>query len=297
MIKKYIYSLLFIFILSIIGKAQRNEIGIQLGMSNLVGDIGKTNYILQAPIGGNFSQFKIPFYGGILYRFNFNPYQTLRLNLGYNFLQFSDKVAAEYYRRNRGLYGTNSIGEMSLLFEYNFLPVNEEQKSMLSPYLFGGIGALYAETVKISIVNDFNRDASGGPIAPSSAQDFVTTTQYDTGRKIAMAIPFGIGLKYKFNYNWALFGEMMFRPTFSDEIDYSVISDKNIKLTYNKDILVPGTNKSLLQTEPYLSVAEKRKEDYIKDRQIGNPNSKDWVNSVTVGITYSFGRPPCYCKD
>ena len=23
---------------------------------------------------------------------------------------------------------------------------------------------------------------------------------------------------------------------------------------------------------------------------------KDWLNSVTIGISYAFGRPPCYCK-
>ena len=33
-------------------KAQRNELGVRLGMSNLVGDIGRTNYILQKPLDG-----------------------------------------------------------------------------------------------------------------------------------------------------------------------------------------------------------------------------------------------------
>ncbi|MGZ5211062.1 MAG: DUF6089 family protein [Kaistella sp.] len=26
-------------------------------------------------------------------------------------------------------------------------------------------------------------------------------------------------------------------------------------------------------------------------------NSKDWVNTISLGLTYSFGRPPCYCGE
>ncbi len=111
-----------------------------------------------------------------------------------------------------------------------------------------------------------------------------------------MAIPFGVGLKYKFNYNWALFGEFMFRPTFSDSIDYSMIDEKSVKVTYNKDILSPGsTSKSLLQEDPYRTAAEAKVAKLLEDRQIGNINSKDWVNTISLGLSYSFGRPPCYC--
>ncbi|TXH21425.1 MAG: hypothetical protein E6Q95_03770, partial [Chitinophagaceae bacterium] len=60
---------------------------------------------------------------------------------------------------------------------------------------------------------DFRRDAGGNAIAPNNSSDFTTTASYtSSGKKLTMAIPFGIGLKYKFNYNWALFGEFMFRP-------------------------------------------------------------------------------------
>ena len=88
----------------------------------------------------------------------------------------------------------------------------------------------------------------------------------------------------------------MFRPTFSDSVDYSVIDDKDVKVTYNKDITVPGGTKSILQESPYLQVAEQRVAGFLQNRQIGNINSKDWVNSVTLGLSYSFGRPPCYCE-
>ncbi|MGA9211986.1 DUF6089 family protein [Kaistella sp.] len=290
--KKVIYTLIALFFISVGYKGQRHEIGVQLGASNLVGDIGRTAYVLQNPLK-RVSDFGIPFYGGFLYRMNFNPYQTLRFNLGYSHIQFRDRAAVEIYRNKRKMEGTNSIVEADVIFEYNFFPVNEEQKSLLSPYIFGGLGAMLANTPQLIIENDFNR-STGAAKAPDNPNDFVTSTTYTLGKKLTMAIPFGVGLKYKFNYNWALFGEFMFRPTSSDSIDYSMVDETNVKVIYNKDI--PGSkSKSLLQEAPYKDIAEAVVADILKGRQIGNINSKDWVNTVSIGLSYSFGRPPCYC--
>lgn len=217
------FYLLFLFAISVHLGAQRHEIGVQIGMSNLVGDIGRTNFVLQKPMhlfDGQMTDYGIPFNAAITYRMNFNPYQTVRLNFGYNHLQFDDKYAKEQYRYERGFRGTNSVFELDALFEYNFLPVNDEQKSMLSPYIFGGLGALY--------------------ITGSS-------------KNFAYTVPVGAGLKYKFNYNWALTGAFTFRPTSSDDVDYS------------------------------------------QSNNIGNLKSKDWVNTASLMLSYSFGRPPCYC--
>lgn len=295
--KRIIYTLIALLFISVSYKGQRHEIGVQLGMSNLVGDIGRTNYILQKPVLSNIADYGVPIYANLLYRMNFNPYQTVRLSLGFSNIQFIDALAKEQYRRNRKLWGTNSMVEADLIFEYNFFPVNDEQKSMLSPYIFGGLGAMLASTPQLIVENDFNRSTGAPkPPDPSNTSDFVTNTTYSSGKKLTMAIPFGVGLKYKFNYNWSLFGEFMFRPTFSDAIDYSMIDDKSVKVTYNKDILAAGSNsKSLLQESPYKEIAEARVAQILKDRQVGNINSKDWVNSVSIGVSYSFGRPPCYC--
>lgn len=290
----YFFALIFCFSVSVTVKAQRHEIGLQLGTSNLVGDIGRTNYILQKPIIDGGYSMGLPVYIGGMYRMNLNPYQTVRFGLGYSHLQFNDNFAKEFYRKNRKLFGTNSVVEMDVLFEYNFFPVNEEQRSMVSPYIFAGISGMLTKVTQANLEHDFVRigDAAQTPISDT---DFVTNQTYKTGNQMTMALPFGIGLKYKFNYNWALSGELTFRPTFSDAIDYSVINDKDIKVSYNKDILATDSKKSLLETGNYLIEAERRKEEFIKDRQVGNINSKDWVNSVSIILSYSFGRPPCYC--
>lgn len=222
--KRKTLVIIALFFINLFAHAQRHEIGIQLGTSNLTGDIGKTKYINPFPNSiNNLANEGIPFYGAIMYRMNFNPYQSVRFRLAYNRISFDDRYAQELYRLSRRAKGSNSVYEASAIFDYNFFPVNEEQKSMLSPYIFGGISGLM----------------------------FNTTLE---GNKFGFAIPFGAGLKYKFNYNWALFGEFMFRATNSDTLDYS--------------------------------------DEY----NLGNLNSKDWMNSMSLGLSYSFGRPPCYCQ-
>ncbi len=294
MLKKSVCAFITLFLVMVSVKGQRHEIGMQIGLSNLVGDIGKTNYILQQPAFGDVANYGIPFYGGVLYRMNFNPYQTVRLNIGFSQIQFIDALSKEKYRIDRKLWGTNSIIEADLLFEYNFFPVNDEQKSLLSPYVFGGVGGMLANTLQATLENDFRRDAAGVAQTPLNDTDFLTTPTYTSGKQFTMAIPFGIGLKYKYNYNWAMFMELMFRPTFSDSIDYSVIDESSVKVLYNKDILSGA--KSLLEDDVYKPEVERRTKEFIEQRQVGNINSKDWVNSITIGISYAFGRPPCYCK-
>ena len=93
-----------LFFINLFAHAQRHEIGIQLGTSNLTGDIGKTKYINPLPDGNSFTKDKLPFYGAIMYRMNFNPYQSVRFRLAYNRISFDDSYAKELYRESRGLY-------------------------------------------------------------------------------------------------------------------------------------------------------------------------------------------------
>ena len=43
-----------------------------------------------------------------------------------------------------------------------------------------------------------------------------------------------------------------------------------------------------------MPAAENAVKDYLNSKKRGN--STDWLNSLVIGVSYSFGRPPCYCK-
>ncbi len=292
--RRYIMSFVAAALLAGYLPAQRYEIGLFGGGSNIVGDIGKTSYIY--PFAGDAEGF--PFYGGLMYKMNFNPYQSVRVNLASNHVAFNDKDAAEAYRNLRGFSGSNTITEAAALFEYNFLPINDEQQAMFSPYLFVGVGMLFYKEKRVVAEHGFTTDETGTAVLPTDSGDFTTNFRTELGAASAMAFPFGIGLKYKFNYNFAIFGELTFRPTLTDGLDYSVLKEKNIKQTFAKDFLEPGDDPklSLLQTGEYAATTNDRTRQYAERQNVGNPNNNDWLNSVSVGISYSFGRPACYCN-
>ncbi len=291
--KNYIY--LFAIMTNLLIFGQRNEFGLQIGSTNLTGDIGRTNYLYILP--DKLYNNEIPFHAALFYQMNFNPYQSVRVSGAYNHISFNDAYAREDYRKQRGLSGTNELYELSATFNYYFLPINEEQKAMISPYIFGGFTAFNYSTPSFNIRHDFKRLADGTAVAPTNSDDFTSNiTTADNVNKFGFGIPFGIGLKYKFNYNFSAFLEAKFRPTFSDDIDFSHPDSKNIKVGYNTDLLdINNPNNSLLQSSPFIEVANLRNKQ-LSEVGFGNPNSKDWLNTVSVGLSYSYGRPPCYCK-
>lgn len=294
MSKKVIAGLL-IFAFAVTNlKAQKHEIGLRLGTSNLVADIGSTSYLFHPKIDKTDAGF--PAYAGLVYRLNFNPHQSLRLNVGYSRIQFDDNDAKEDYRRNRAMWGTNNVYDAEILFEYNFLPVNQEQKSMLSPYIFAGVGGVMFDANQASVHHNFKRDQDGVALAPESELDFNSEVTYKNRKKFALSLPFGVGLKYKFNYHWAISAEAMFRPTTTDQLDYSTLEADDIKSSYNTDIKNAAGENSLLQNDIYYVVSKEREAKLIDSRTVGNTQSKDWMNTFSIGLTYSFGKAPCFCN-
>lgn len=270
--KLFIINLFFGFALF---NAQRHEIGFKVGTANIVGDIGKTNYIQIFP--ENITN-EIPIHIGASYKRNFNPYQGLKFTLGYHHIYYTDTDTQELYRKNRGSSFSNNVLEAAITFEYNFFPINSElRESMWSPYIFMGISGLWYNLPSYSFVvtEKTNSTMTNYTITPHTQNPI---------KKLSGSIPFGIGIKYKFNYNWAIYGELTFRPTFTDDLDYNNIEHTDYNVSYSN---IPEAN---------LPNAVKAFDNFINANKIGNLNSKDWLNSISVGISYSFGRPPCYCN-
>lgn len=252
-----------------IGLAQRHEVGAKIGLNSLVGDIGSSQLLPTFPNDLT----KTPIHLGVSYKRNFNPYQGVKLSLGYHQLHFNDENAQEIYRQQRKSYGENEVFEAALTFEYNFYPINNElRQPMWSPYIFGGVSGLAMSVPTYHFV-----------VTRSGSNYLITPTSIKNQRRFTAGIPFGIGLKYKMNTNWSIYGEATFRPTFSDDLDFNDIE----KLPYSVEYQNINATDIPAATQVF--------ENYINANKIGNLNSKDWLNSITIGISYSFGRPPCYC--
>jgi hypothetical protein len=188
--KKLVLFTVIIFI-TMTSKAQINEVGLFVGGSNYIGDIGPEYYI-------NPNNFM----GGVIYKWNMNPRISFRGTFTYAQISSNDADATNKARFNRGMRFTNSIKELAVGVEFNYFEYNlNDYKKTQTPYLLIEFAAFNYNVVKSEY--------------PAGSR------QYNYESKTAYAIPFGIGYKTKLVYDFAIAFEIRARYTFEDDIDYN----------------------------------------------------------------------------
>ena len=120
--KKQLLAIVFICISSI-SWSQINEIGVFIGGSNYIGDVGKSNYINPNNIAG-----------GLIYKYNVNPRIALRGTLSFLSISGDDAESSNLVRVNRNFNFTNSIKEVAVGMYgeaklYHFLKIAEIEAS------------------------------------------------------------------------------------------------------------------------------------------------------------------------
>ncbi|MGI9525691.1 MAG: DUF6089 family protein [Weeksellaceae bacterium] len=277
--KNYFTFLLVTFILFQL-QAQKHEVGVFIGTTNGITDVGRTDYINPFPKDWGVGNPTIPINLGLLYKFNLNPHQSLRLNLHYTRFIDNDRLAAEDYRYDRGAKYSQTLYETSVLFEYNFFPINSEQERAHSPYIFAGLGAFGYKHPTYTVVNTISSktNVEGNPT-------HVPVISKDDELKFSYSIPFGVGYKYKFNYNWEAGLELGVRPTFIDDLDMADATEEDFTFL-NQEGLTNYVSQDVL---------DESNEKLIRQRQIGDRSNNDWYVFSGLTFTYIFGRPPCFC--
>lgn len=185
---KKIFNLLLCFVPVFTLHAQINEIGVFLGGSNFIGDVGSTTYI--APE-------KLAF--GLLYKWNKSPRHSYRFSYTQSTLIGKDSDSEEASRYKRGYSFKNNVKEFSAGLEFNFLDFDLHNSSpKITPYIYSGI-------------NYFMYDAL-----------YIENGQTKKEKKAgSFAIPIVLGIKSNISRNFILAGEVGARYTFTDNIDGS----------------------------------------------------------------------------
>ncbi|MGJ8743802.1 DUF6089 family protein [Polaribacter sp.] len=165
------------------------EVGVSLGGSNYVGDIGRTNYIYPNKPAG-----------ALFFKYNYNPRIALRATYSLLPLEGDDANADTDFKRNRGLNFTNTIHEMAVGMEFNFYDydLSSDDKTW-TPYI---LMELVAFNYK-SVISE------------------PTPGVYKYKNKTSTAIPIGIGYKSKLYGTLAFAVEAKFRFALEDDLDYS----------------------------------------------------------------------------
>ena len=192
------YKLLsFLFLFPIMAMhAQIHEVGVFVGGSNYIGDVGLTNYI---------SPNKPAF--GLLYKWNKSSRHAYRFSYTQSKIIANDIDSKEPSRFQRGYHFENSIKEVSLGLEFNFFDFNlHKSETKITPYLLSGIS--YFKYDELYVFN-------GETIKDKSESSF--------------AIPLNLGIKSNISRYFVLGLEVGARFTFTDNIDGSNPKNENYK--------------------------------------------------------------------
>ena len=158
----------------------RMEVGAGIGLLTYEGDFNGNIFGHMQPMGT------------LMGRYNFDPYQDLKLSLSAGKIKGSSANVSTYYPdyAENAYQFDNTLVDLSLMYEYNFWPYGTGRDyrgaRRLVPYVAGGLGATYVKGNK----NVF-----------------------------AANVPLGLGIKYKVNERLNVGLDWTVHFSLSDELD------------------------------------------------------------------------------
>src|SRR5690554_1193415 len=124
-----ICAFLLCFLFVNVALAQIHEVGIFVGGSNFVGDVGKEKYISPNSLA----------LGGI-YKWNKSTRHSWRFSIMHSNLKINDAKASSSARQQRDYALENKVTELSAGLEFNFFEFNlHELGFKITPYVHTGI--------------------------------------------------------------------------------------------------------------------------------------------------------------
>jgi Domain of unknown function (DUF6089) len=219
-IGKFFPIFFVLLLLAELSKGQKNEIGFSVGGLNYTGDISPS-----------YNVFHYRPAGSLFYRLNFSPIVALRASGMIGGLYGNEKNSKNPVQAARGASFKSTVSEFSVMLEYNFFNYRgRKDDRRYSPYLTGGLGI-------------FN--------SVSKAGNYRHGSEY-----IQLAIPFGVGMKYKLSRYLNLGAEFVARKTTSDQLD--------------------GVSSQ-----------------YIGNHETSNLFDKDWYYYTGLSLSYTFYKVVC----
>ena len=189
---KRLITLFFLLTNHLIGLSQIHEMGMFLGGSNTISDLGSTHFIYS-----NSPAF------GLIYKWNLTTRYALRASFITSKLKSSDYYANDLSRFNRFFEIDNKVFEFSAGMEVNFFDFNlHNQNREFSPYFFTGINYFQYQLFTIR-----------------EGLSSIDINKYDSA--LEFSIPAIVGIKFSVNNSFVLSFETGIRYSLTDNIDGS----------------------------------------------------------------------------
>lgn len=198
-----------------------NTISVQLNAMNYFGDIVPESDFTSLRFKSTRPNL------GVTYSHRFTPRISVRGGLAWGRITGDDAKSASSVEADniprfiRNLSFRNDIKELSAVATFDLFENRGTylKRPDFSPYVFAGV-AVFAHNPKAEYRGSFvalQPLGTEGQNAPTAVRDSLGYP--DAYHKIQIAIPFGLGVKYKLDKNWDLGFEIGWRKTFTDYLD------------------------------------------------------------------------------
>ena len=255
---------------------QSKEIGIALGTAYYKGDINPN-----AHLGGRLTVG----YGGF-YRHNFSTRLGLRINYFQGRIEAWDEDSPDPWQQNRNLHFRNDVGELSALFEINYLDHQIGNPShRLTAFLYAGLG-VYTHMPEAEL------DVRWTPLQPLGTEGQGTTwgeaNSVDAYGTTGISMPIGFGFKSNIgpfttlNIDWGV------RKTWTDYLDdvSGMYADRAVLLQERGEVTAALADRSL---QPEGGVNNQG------GLQRGDPSRTDMYAYITASLSFRISKKPTTC--
>jgi len=260
--KKFLWAVLFIPVGSI---AQQLHLTVRGGFSGYQGDLQSKRISL------NQSNFSF----GLGLKYDLNPHWSVRTEFNMGKIEADDKKN-EPILQLRNLSFQSKIVEGNLLLEYSLFDLSQRN---FTPYVFAGLGVFH--------FNPYAYDSLGNKIflkpLSTEGQGLAQYPDRKEYKLTQMAIPMGIGFRYRVADNITLGYELGMRKTFTDYLD-------DVSTNY-VDQFILAQERGAKAVEMAFRGGEVKDSNAsypLEGEMRGSPEFKDWYYfhgiTVTVGL-------------
>jgi hypothetical protein len=260
--KSFIIKSILFLLVPLFGQAQYLEAGINGGGSNFIGDVGP--YRVDAPRG---------YHGGLLLRYNFNRYWSLRFQGNYGSIAAADANSNFTDRQERNLSFRSQIWEGYVAAEFNFFEFEPGTKMNHTPYINAGYG-LFSFSPEASLDGTWydlrSLRTEGQGTSAGGGAPYATASSF---------FVFSLGYKWSLGSYSSIALESSFRSTYTDYLDD--VSGYYI----DPEILIEEVSE-LSATLADRSLSQSNKENILR----GDPTNNDWYIFTGFTLQFKFGK-------
>ncbi|GIV33542.1 MAG: hypothetical protein KatS3mg031_1077 [Chitinophagales bacterium] len=272
---------------------QTMELGLNVGVTNFLGDLGK-----KEPTGKTyFGDIEASLFrqtAGVFFRNSFNGFFAMKASLTYGMWEGDDRLANTkefmddaWFRNYRNLHFRSHFMEVAITGEVNVMRyMPGSSRNWIAPYAFAGVGFVY-----------FNPKAkyNGEWVALQPlGTEGQGMPQYPDRKKysrVQPVIPIGIGLKANVMRYITVGVEFGHRFTFTDYLDdvsTTYVSEQEFIDFYGpeKGALAYALSRRSHELDPEETYGSITKPGEVR----GNPGGKDAYLFTTVSVAYKFAN-------